>query len=74
MTRLRVVGLVRTGLYEFDAGWAYLPLASAQRLFGDEASPLVEVRLDDMFAVKPMAKAIVSALGEAGTSPPTGWR
>ena len=64
VARIRVVGLVKTGLFEFDAGWGYLPLSSAQRLFGDAASTLVEVRLDDMFAVKPMAKAIVSALGE----------
>ena len=64
VTRVRVVGLVKTGLFEFDAGWGYLPLASAQRLFGEEASRLVEVRLHDMFAVRPMAKAIVSALGD----------
>jgi lipoprotein-releasing system permease protein len=64
VARVRVVGLVKTGLFEFDAGWGYLPLASAQRLFGDDASTLVEVRLDDMFAVKPMAKSIVSALGD----------
>jgi lipoprotein-releasing system permease protein len=64
VARVRVVGLVKTGLFEFDAGWGYLPLASAQRLFGDDAPTLVEVRLDDMFAVKPMAKAMVSALGE----------
>jgi lipoprotein-releasing system permease protein len=64
VARVRVVGLVKTGLFEFDAGWGYLPLASAQRLFGEEASNLVEVRLDDMFAVRPMAKAIVSALGD----------
>jgi lipoprotein-releasing system permease protein len=64
VARVRVVGLVKTGLFEFDAGWGYLPLASAQRLFGEDAPTLVEVRLDDMFAVKPMAKAIVSVLGD----------
>jgi ABC-type lipoprotein release transport system permease subunit len=64
VARVRVVGLVKTGLFEFDAGWGYMPLASAQRLFGEEASTLVEVRLDDMFAVRPMAKTIVSTLGD----------
>ena len=64
VARVRVVGLVKTGLFEFDAGWGYMPLASARRLFGEEASTLVEVRLDDMFAVRPMAKAIVSTLGD----------
>src|SRR5437867_3495775 len=66
MKKLRVVGTVRSGLYEFDYGWGYLPLAAAQRLFGqqDQAS-LVEVRLADIFAVKAAAKAIVARLGES---------
>jgi lipoprotein-releasing system permease protein len=64
MARYRVAGTVRSGLYEFDAGWAYLPLAAAQRLFdaGDRAS-LVEVRIDDMYAVKEAAQAILQRLG-----------
>ncbi len=63
VVRVRVAGTVKTGLYEFDAGWGYLPLASARRLFDADATSLVEVRLDDMFAVKPVARAIVAALG-----------
>ena len=31
--KFRVAGTVYTGLYEFDAQWAYIPLAVAQRLF-----------------------------------------
>jgi lipoprotein-releasing system permease protein len=65
LARLRVVGTVKTGLYEFDAGFAYLPLEAARRLFDAEGrTARVEVRLDDMFAVKPQARAIVSALGD----------
>jgi len=63
VVRVRVAGTVKTGLYEFDAGWGYLPLASARRLFDADATSLVEVRLDDMFAVKPVSKAIVASLG-----------
>jgi lipoprotein-releasing system permease protein len=63
VVRVRVVGTVKTGLYEFDAGWGYLPLACARRLFDADATSLVEVRLDDMFAVKPVSKAIVASLG-----------
>src|SRR5262245_30968428 len=36
VTKFRVAGLVHTGLYEFDAAWAYVPLPAAQRLFGQE--------------------------------------
>jgi lipoprotein-releasing system permease protein len=62
---LRVVATVKTGLYEFDAGFGYLPLAAAKRLFdADSRTTRVEVRLDDMFAVKRETKKIVAALGE----------
>ncbi len=65
MKRLRVVGTVRSGLYEFDYGWGYLPLAAAQRLFGQrDQATLVEVRLADIFAVKAAARAIKARLGE----------
>jgi lipoprotein-releasing system permease protein len=65
MLRFRVLATVRSGLYEFDAAWAYLPLASAQRLFdaGDRAS-LVEVRVDDMYAVREIGSAVLKALGD----------
>jgi lipoprotein-releasing system permease protein len=65
VTRVRVAGTVRTGLYEFDAGWAYVPLAAAERLFdANDSRTLVEVRLDDMFAVKEGARDILEALGD----------
>ncbi len=65
MAKYRVLGVVRSGLYEFDAGWAWLPLASAQRLFdmGDSAS-LVEVKIDDMYAVRQVAGELLKALGD----------
>lgn len=65
LARLRVAGTVRSGLYEFDSAWAYVPFAVAQRLFdkGDLAS-LVEVRVDDMYAVKEVAPRVLGTLGE----------
>jgi lipoprotein-releasing system permease protein len=65
MSRVRVAGTVKTGLYEFDAAWAYLPLAAAQRLIDEEGRTAhVEVRLHDMFAVKAGARAILARLGD----------
>jgi lipoprotein-releasing system permease protein len=62
--KVRVAGTVKTGLYEFDSSWAYLPLASAQGLFQQrDQATLVEVRLDDMFAVEEGAATILEALG-----------
>ncbi len=65
VARYRVAGTVRSGLYEFDAEWAYLPFATAQRLFdvGDRAS-LVEIRVDDMYAVRTIADEVLRALGD----------
>ena len=63
--KLRVAGTVRSGLYEFDSAWAYLPLATAQRLFGaGDGVSLIEVRIDDMYAVKEAAPALLGALGK----------
>jgi lipoprotein-releasing system permease protein len=65
VTKFRVVGTVESGLYEFDAAWAYLPLEAAQRLFSQpERASLVEVRLDDMYAVRKGSDAILKMLGE----------
>lgn len=63
--KLRVAGTVRSGLFEFDSAWAYVPLATAQRLFdvGDQAG-LVQVRVDDMYAVRQIAPTLLEALGD----------
>jgi lipoprotein-releasing system permease protein len=65
VTKFAVAGTVRSGLYEFDSAWAYLPLGVAQRVFdlGDRAS-FVEARVVDMFKVKETAAAILGRLGE----------
>jgi lipoprotein-releasing system permease protein len=65
VTKFRVAGTVHSGLYEFDSQWAYVPLSVAQSLFteGDSAS-LVEVRVDDIYAVRAIAPRLLEALGE----------
>ena len=54
MKKFRVAGTVKSGLYEFDAAWAYLPLGrgAAPLRRGRPHARLVEVRIDDMYAVK----------------------
>jgi len=72
VARLRVVGLVKTGLFEFDSAWGYVPLGTAQRLFEQgNRTTLVEVRLEDMFGVKGASEAILERLGEGYLS--TDW-
>jgi lipoprotein-releasing system permease protein len=63
-TRVRVVGTVKTGLFEFDSQFGYIPLSAAQKLFdSSDSATFVEVRLDDMFAVKRAAREMLAALG-----------
>jgi len=65
VTKFRVAGLVHSGLFEFDAGWAYMPMATAQRLFvEDDRASLVELRVDDIYAVRKIADEVRAALGD----------
>jgi lipoprotein-releasing system permease protein len=65
VTKFRVAGTVNSGLYEFDSAWAYIPMAAGQRLFsdGDRAS-LVEVRIDDIYAVREVSSSVLDRLGD----------
>jgi lipoprotein-releasing system permease protein len=66
MAKVRVAGLVRTGLYEFDSSWAYLPIQASQRLLGlGDRVTLVEVRTENMYAVRELASRILALLGES---------
>jgi lipoprotein-releasing system permease protein len=72
VVRFRVAGTVKSGLYEFDAAWAYISLPASQRLFGQEGrASLVEARVRDIYAVREVARSAVDALGGAHTT--TDW-
>jgi lipoprotein-releasing system permease protein len=73
--KFRVAGTVYSGLYEFDAQWAYIPLAVAQRLFteGSDSASLVEVRIADIYAVKEVAPRLKAALGDGDGYLTTDW-
>lgn len=60
-----VVAIFQSGLWEYDANWALIPLKSAQRFFGfhpDEVSAL-EFRIQDIFAASDVAEEIREAVG-----------
>jgi lipoprotein-releasing system permease protein len=65
MTKFKVAGIVRSGLYEFDSQWAYMPIGTAQRLFlEDDRASLVELRIDDIYAVRRVSGELMTALGD----------
>ncbi len=65
----RVAAIFRSGLYEYDSTWIYLPLDVAT-VFGGafDRVPVVSVQVKDIYQVKKTAAAIRERLGESYTT------
>jgi lipoprotein-releasing system permease protein len=62
--RFRVVGVSESGMYEYDATFAYVAFEEAGRLLGmDGRATGVEVRVKDIYAAADVSQRIRSALG-----------
>jgi lipoprotein-releasing system permease protein len=62
--RLRVAGLFRFGLLEFDSAYGYVTLETASRLIGQDGIDHLELRVDDLYAAPAIADAIPERLGD----------
>ena len=59
----RVAGLFYSGMYEYDAKFAYLELAEAQRFFGTGDSVTgLELKVTDVNAARPVMRQVLAAL------------
>ncbi|MBI3989368.1 MAG: FtsX-like permease family protein [candidate division NC10 bacterium] len=59
-----VVGIFEVGMYEYDAGLAYISIRSAQELFRiGEAVTGIEVKVADIFRVEAVARTIQERMG-----------
>ena len=64
MKRFEVVGLFESGMYEYDGSLAYIDLEDAQKILNMKGSVTgIEVRVDDIYNARNIAKEIVSELG-----------
>jgi lipoprotein-releasing system permease protein len=64
MKRFRVVGLFDSGMYDYDTSFAYVSIDSAQRLLRlGESVNGIEVRVDDIYGVDPICRAVLESLG-----------
>ena len=64
MQRARVVGLFRSGLYEYDSSWAYLSLDNVSRVVGGRLSAsVVSVEARDMYAGRDVARRLREEFG-----------
>jgi lipoprotein-releasing system permease protein len=71
--RVRVAGVFRSGLYDYDATWTYLSFDEVGRVAGAEpGSAVVSIEVRDIYAVAAVAGRVRAALGEGWTT--VDWR
>jgi lipoprotein-releasing system permease protein len=64
MKKFRVTGIFDTGMYEYDTSLAYISLRDAQKFLGmDDTVSGVEVKVQDIYNVKEVARRIQKELG-----------
>ena len=59
----RVVGIFTLGLYQFDSESAFIELAVAKRVFGEDQQVFIELKVDDMFKSREVVEAIAASFG-----------
>ena len=71
--RVRVAGLFRSGLYEYDSAWTYLSLEEVARVAGARPSTaVVQIEVRDIYASDEVARRVRAGLGEGWTT--LDWR
>jgi lipoprotein-releasing system permease protein len=66
--RLRVAGIFRSGLFEYDSTWIYIPFETAASFaHGEHAGSVISVQVNNADNVKQIAARVLSALGDGYT-------
>lgn len=60
---LKIVGIYRLGLFEFDAAYAFVHIDVAQRILKRDGPDYIELRAADMFEAPSLARRIEQSLG-----------
>ena len=64
-TRFKVVGVFKSGFFDYDSSWAFARLSDAQRLFGlGNLITVIEFKVDDIDRAAPIAREIEDAAGK----------
>ena len=71
---LRVAGIFRLGLYEFDNTYGFVSLDVAKRLLNKSQPELIQLAVDDIYAAPEVAASIPADPRRPHTSPRTGRR
>jgi len=60
----RVVGIFESGLYDYDAQWAYVSLDAVRKLISDkDVVQVVQMQVDDIYAVKDVGLDVLAEVG-----------
>ena len=66
--RLHVVGVFRSGLFEYDSTWIYVGMETASKLAGtDHAATVISVQVKDIDNVKQVSSEVSKVLGNTYT-------
>jgi lipoprotein-releasing system permease protein len=66
---LRVAGIFRSGLFEYDSTWIYLDFKTAAKMAGSQhLASVISVQVNDADDVKQIAARVPAALGEGYTT------
>jgi len=66
--RVRVAGIVRTGLFEYDSTWVYLPLKTAEAFAGGRHTvSVISVQVKDIYEVRKVSAKIREVVGREYT-------
>jgi lipoprotein-releasing system permease protein len=66
--RLRVAGIFRSGLFEYDSAWIYIALETASAIAGNaHAASVMSVQVSDADNVKQVSAGVARALGNSYT-------
>lgn len=67
--RVRVVAVFRSGLFEYDSTWIYLPLEFAAAFSGkSHAASVVSVQVANIYEIKSIAAQVKQSLGSSYTA------
>jgi lipoprotein-releasing system permease protein len=62
--RFRIAGIFASGFYQYDAGYAFMRLTDAQRLFSEpDLVSVLSFRIDDLYKAPEVGRALESAAG-----------
>jgi lipoprotein-releasing system permease protein len=60
----KIVGIFQSGLYDYDANWGYIAAPAVATLVpSTTTSQIIQLKVDDIFAVKQIGAAILADLG-----------